>query len=152
MSKGINGVAKLLRENFENNTVNGTHSFVTCSEGVLKDFIREVHDGQLPDNFIYQTIQSCIEAVAEGRNDIAGVLEDVTADIYTEDLIKWSSSNLNRISIINDVLSEYQIEDFNELLQHAQTKEIEEICYATLGFLESQVEHTLTNNEEYDYE
>lgn len=152
MSKSINEVANLLKENFENNTGYDENSFVTCSEGILRNYIREVHDNQLPDNFIYQTIQNCIESVADGRTDIDGVLEDVTADIYTEDLIKWSLSNLNRISIINDILSEYQIEDFNELLQHAQTQEIEEICYATLSFLESQVEYTLANGEEYGYE
>lgn len=151
MSKTINEVANLLKENFENRTSNDGENFVTCSEGILKEFIREVHDEQLPDNFIYQTIQNCIESVADGRTDIDGILEDVTADIYTEDLVKWSSSNLNRISIINDVLCENQIEDFNELLQIAQSREIEEICYATLSFLASEAENTPAN-EEYDYE
>ena len=151
MSKTINEVANLLKENFENRTSNDGENFVTCSEGILKEFIREVHDEQLQDNFIYQTIQNCIESVADGRTDIDGILEDVTADIYTEDLVKWSSSNLNRISIINDVLCENQIEDFNELLQIAQSREIEEICYATLSFLTSEAENTPAN-EEYDYE
>lgn len=151
MSKNINEIAKLLVENFKNSTINGT-DIVTCSDGILKDFIREVHDDQLPDNFIHQTIKNCIESVADGRTDIVGVLEDVTVYIYTQDLIEWSKSHSNRISLINEVLSENQTKDFNELLQYAQAKEIEEICYATVGFLESQVEHTLTNNEEYDYE
>lgn len=151
MSKTINEVANLLKENFENRISNDGENFVTCSEGILKEFIREVHDEQLPDNFIYQTIQNCIESVVDGRTDIDGILEDVTADIYTEDLVKWSSSNLNRISIINDVLCENQIEDFNELLQIAQSREIEEICYATLSFLTSEAENTPANGE-YDYE
>lgn len=151
MSKTIHEVANLLKENFENRTSNDGENFVTCSEGILKEFIREVHDEQLPNNFIYQTIQNCIESVASGRTDIDGILEDVTADIYTEDLVKWSSSNLNRISIINDVLCENQIEDFNELLQMAQSREIEEICYATLSFLTSEAENTPANGE-YDYE
>ena len=151
MSKTINEVANLLKENFENRISNDGENFVTCSEGILKEFIREVHDEQLPDNFIYQTIQNCIESVADGRAGIAGILEDVTADIYTEDLVKWSSTNLNRISIINDVLCENQIEDFNELLQIAQSREIEDICYATLSFLTGEAENTPAN-EEYGYE
>jgi hypothetical protein len=153
MNKNINEVANLLKKSFEYKTRENGKEFIVCnSSGSIKDFIHEEHDGHLPDDFIYKTIHNCIESVADGRTEISGVLEDVPADIYTYNLLKWSSSNLDRISYINDVLSESKIEDFNELLQHAQSKEIEEICYATLSFLESETEHTLDNDEEYDYE
>jgi len=153
MSKNINEVANLLKGKFETKTREDGEEFIVCnSDGAIKDFIHQVHNGHLPDDFIYKIINNCIESVADGRTEISGVIEDVSADIYTNDLIKWSSSNLDRILYINDVLSESEIEDFNELLQHAQSREIEEICYATLSFLESEAEHTLANDEEYDYE
>lgn len=106
----------------------------------------------MPDDFKYKIIYNCIESVADGRTEISGVLEDVTADIYLHELITWSASNSTRLSFINDVLAEYQVEGFIDLLQHAQSREIEEICYATLSFLESEAEDTLVNDEEYDYE
>jgi len=153
MNKNINKVAIQSIKFFQIETREDGEEFIVCtSNGSIKDFIHQMHDGHLPDDFTYKIINNCIESVASGRTEISGVLEDVPADIYTYDLIKWSSSNLERISYINDVLSESQIEDFNELLQHAQSREIEEICYATLSFLESEAEHTLVNDEEYDYE
>ena len=153
MSKKINKVAILLKEQFETKTREDGEEFIVCnSNGAIKDFIHQVHDGHLPDDFIYKTIYNCVESVAEGRTEISGVLEDVTADIYLHELITWSASNPTRLSYINGVLAEYQVEGFIDLLQHAQSNEIEEICYATLSFLESEVEHTLANDEEYDYE
>lgn len=151
MSKNINKVAIQNIEFFQIKAREDGKDIIVCdSNGSIKDFIHEVHNGHLPDDFIYKTIYNCIESVADGRTEITGVLEDVTADIYLHDLIGWSASNPTRLSYINDVLAEYQVEGFINLLQHAQSNEIEEICYATLSFLESEAEHTHVTDGEYE--
>jgi len=153
MSKNINKVAIQNIELFQIKTREDGEEFIVCnSDGAIKDLIHEVHNGHLPDDFKYKIIYNCIESVAGGRTEISGVLEDVTADIYIHELITWSASNSTRLSFINDVLADYQVEGFIDLLQLAQSNEIEEICYATLSFLENEAEHTLANDEEYDYE
>ena len=142
MSKNINEVANLQKQSFIIKTKeNGNDVTIVCnSNSYLKDFIYKVHKDNLPDNFIYKTIYNCIESISNGNCEIHSILEDVTADIHTHDLIQWASSNLNRASYINDILLEYDTDNFTELLQLAQSKEIEEICYATLQFLEVKVE------------
>lgn len=153
MNKNINKVAVQNIKFFQIKTREDGKEIIFCnSNGSIKDFIHKAHDGHLPDDFKYKIIYNCIESVADGRTEISGVLEDVTADIYLHELITWSASNSTRLSFINDVLAEYQVEGFIDLLQHAQSREIEEICYATLSFLESEAEDTLVNDEEYDYE
>lgn len=83
MSKNINEVANLLKENFEYKTREDGEEYIICNtNGSIKDFIHQVHDDQLPDDFTYKIINNCIESVAGGRTEISGVLEDVTADIY----------------------------------------------------------------------
>ena len=142
MSKNIKEVASLQKQSFIIKTKENSDDVITvCNSNVyLKNFIHKIHKNNLPDVFIYTTIYNCIESVANGNFEIFSILEGVTADIHTHDLIQWASSNFDRTSYIDDILSEYMIEDFNELLQHAQSKQIEEICYATLRFLEEKVE------------
>jgi len=141
MNKNIKEVASLQKQGFIIKTKeNGNDVITVCNSNIyLKNFIHKVHKDNLPDDFIYKTIYNCIESVANGNFEISSILEDVTADIHTHDLIRWASSNFDRTSYIDDILSEYMIEDFNELLQLAQSKEINEICYATLQFLEDRI-------------
>jgi len=141
MNKNIKEVASLQKKSFIIKTKDNSDDVITvCNSNIyLKNFIHKVHKNNLPDDFIYKTIYNCIESVANGNFEISSILEDVTADIHTHALIQWASSNFDRTSYIDDILSEYMVEDFNELLQLAHSKEIEEICYATLSFLEDKV-------------
>jgi len=141
MSKNIKEAANLQKQSFIIKTKENSDDVVTvCNSNIyLKNFIHKVHKNNLPDDFIYKTIYNCIESISNGSCEISSILEDVTVDVHTHDLIQWASSNFDRTSYIDDILSEYMIEDFNELLQHAQSKEIEEICYETLHFLENKV-------------
>jgi len=142
MSKNIKEVARLQKQSFIIKTINDDYDVITtCNSNIyLKNFIKKVHKNELPDDFIYKTIYNCIESISNGNCEIFSILEDVPSDIHTHILIQWASSNSNRTSYINDTLSEYMIEDFNKLLRLAQSKEIEEICYETLHFLEDKVE------------
>ena len=142
MSKNIKEVASLQKQSFIIKTKENSDDVITvCNSNVsLKKFIQKVHKNNLPDDFTYKTIYNCIESVANGNFEIYSILEDYTADIHTHDLIQWALSNFDRTSYIDDILSEYMVENFNELLQLAQSKEIDEICYATLRFLEDKVE------------
>lgn len=119
----------------------------------LQDFIRDhVHQGYLPDDFKYQTVYQFIEAVSLGNTDYDNAIDYVQPDYYYPDLLKWSSSNLNRAEYINEALTEFEIKDHERLLRSAQWKEIEEICSQTYGFLEQQAELLCEQQEEEEYE
>lgn len=137
MSNKINMVASPLLEKFEQKTRSNGENFVTCHcESHLKDFIREVHDGQVFDDFIHQIIYSCIDSVANGSQSLCEVLEDIEPYPNIYDLTEWSISSPERFHSINDILSEYEGDNHAELLQIAQSREIESICEQTICYLE----------------
>lgn len=135
MSKNIIEVSNNLLEKFEIRTSeDGENTVIYNGEGHFKNFIREVYGSKLSDSFVYQTIYDCIESISNNRNDIYSILEDVIADQDWDDLIKWSNSQ-SRSDYVDDVLSEYQIQTYWELLHVAQAREIEEICIQTLDYV-----------------
>jgi hypothetical protein len=137
MSNKINKVANHLLEKFEVKTRSNGENFVTCHcQSHLGDFIQEVHDGHLPDDFIHQIIYSCIYSVANHNSQsICEVLEDIEPYYNIYDLTKWSISLPSRFHSINDTLSEYEGDNYTELLQIAQSREIESICEQTICYL-----------------
>lgn len=137
MSKNINKVAKHLLEKFEVKTKACGEKIIIChSNSHLQDFIQEVHGELLPDNFIYQTIYNCIESVANGSSTVSAAFEEMTPDTNIYDLTEWSISVPSRIHRINNILPEYHGDNYTELLQIAQTSELESICIQTISYLE----------------
>jgi hypothetical protein len=116
----------------------------------LHDFIRdEVHDGRLPDDFCYNTIYESLSAISEGCEE--NYCLGIEPNVYTHELVTWS---ILRGEYVDEILTDYhqypeQLSYF-DLLQRAQSIEIEEITSKVLAFVERQAE--LDNEEGFDYE
>jgi len=157
MSKDIQTIATDLVASFNTKEKStGEHFYYvedTEANEELKDFIRDqIHQDYLPDDFKYKTVYQFLEAVSLGNTDYDNAIDYVQPDYYYPDLLKWSSSNLNRAEYINEALTEFEIKEHEQLLRSAQWIEIEEICSQTYSFLEQQAEQLCEQQEEEEYE
>lgn len=73
----------------------------------LRDAIYMAHDGMLPDDWKYSTAREACYAIAhaDGYNDLRRVaLEfEQDTDVYTADLLRWLSSNVQRPGYCDDI-------------------------------------------------
>ncbi|MCP5468559.1 MAG: hypothetical protein H7A32_04745 [Deltaproteobacteria bacterium] len=95
----------------------------------LKDLVYAAHGDFLPDDFRYETIHSALCAFADCHFDEELDEIKVEADIYNHELLKWLSSNLNRIGYCDDAIVEFglQSNDLMTLITYGQRMEIDEI-------------------------
>lgn len=110
-----------------------------ASNSELHEFIRDIHDGMLPDDFKYRIVYEALEAISEQDELDYPAIE---ADIYTHDLIQWSQ-NLSRHDYINTVLEEATLYgrqlNFDDLLRQSQQLEIDMICNQVYAFVEERI-------------
>lgn len=110
-----------------------------ASNSELHEFIRDIHDGMLPDDFKYRIVHEALEAM---RDQDELDYPSVEADIYTLDLIQWSQ-NLSRHDYINTVLEEAILYgrdlNFSDLLRQSQQLEIDMICNQVYAFVEERI-------------
>jgi hypothetical protein len=84
-------------------------TFWACRDGVeigldLKDFIRELHDGELPNDWRYETIVRILDQILEisAYNpsvewaDQPQTIADALVCIYTPELAAWFAENASR--------------------------------------------------------
>lgn len=115
----------------------------------LHDFIRDIHDGFVPDDFKYRIVYEALQAISEQDKEYLDY-PAVDADIYTHDLTQWSQ-NLNRHDYINTVLEEgilYGRElNFADLLRQSQQLEIDMICNEVYSFVEERISEAENAND-----
>lgn len=152
--KSIEMLAKTLVDEFQvMQSNNGTRVCLKSTESDLYHFVRDdLHDGYLPDDFKYSVAFDAVNAIAEGGRDEYAL--GIEPDIYSNDLLIWASSDLNRLEYLDEALTSAidsgSHSNFTQLIQQAQAVEIEEITSAVLGFVEEQAE--LEAEEEDDHE
>ena len=94
----------------------------------LVGLVRKAHGDFLPDDFRYETILDALYAFVDCEDvDMDDVR--VEADIYTHDLLRWLSSNLNRVGYCDQAQDEFGLDkvDTLTLITHGQQMEKDEI-------------------------
>jgi len=118
------------------------------------DMYFNAHNGFLPDDIIYKHIYHLIsemEMYLRYRDDDCDDIDDlidelmgeisVEPDQYTGALLDWVSSNLNRYNIVNELYQQdYKYGSFYDLMQIAQSIEIEEVKTSILNDLRKMLE------------
>ena len=66
-----------------------------------QDFVRELHDDELPNNWRYEIITDLLQNFVNeyDQDDLEDVLHEITdslVDVYNADLIKWVSDDISR--------------------------------------------------------
>ena len=120
----------------------------------FRDMYFNAHNGFMPDDIIYEHIYHLISEIEmylryrdDDCDDIDDLIDELTEEIniepdqYTGALLDWLSSNLNRYAIAEDLYQEgYKFSSLFDLMQVAQSTEIEEVKMSILNDLRSMFE------------
>jgi hypothetical protein len=120
----------------------------------FRDMYFNAHNGFLPDDIIYSHIYHLISEIEmylrykeDDCNDIDDLIDELTEEItiepdqYTGALLDWMSSNLNRYAIADELYQQdYKYGSLFDLMQAAQTTEIEEVKMSILNDLREMLE------------
>jgi hypothetical protein len=83
----------------------------------LTDAVREAHDGELPDDWRYETCELIASMLDErpewlesdDDSDLAHEIADSLTDVYNFDRLTWLAGSLIRPDYVNDAVREYGI-------------------------------------------
>ena len=120
----------------------------------FRELYFNAHNGFLPDDYIYGHIYHIISEIetylrynTDEYVDIDDLIDELMSEIniepdqYTNNLLSWLSSNLNRYAIVEDLYQKgYKFSSLFDLLQEAQYLEIEEVKMSILNDLRSMLE------------
>ena len=124
-----------------------------------RDMYYNAHNGFLPDDIIYEHIYSIISEIemylrynTDEYVDIDDLIDELMSEIniepdqYTGVLLDWLSSNLNRYAIAEDLYQKgYKFSSLFDLMQAAQTTEIEEVKMSILNDLREMLKEIEDN-------
>ena len=125
----------------------------------FRDMYFNAHNGFLPDDIIYEHIYHIISEIemylrynTDEYVDIDDLIDELMSEIniepdqYTNNLLSWLSSNLNRYAIVEDLYQKgYKFSSLFDLLQEAQYLEIEETKQLILNELREMLEEIEDN-------
>jgi hypothetical protein len=128
----------------------------------FRDMYFNAHNGFLPDDIIYEHIYHLISEIEmylrykeDDYDDIDDLIDELTEEIniepdqYTGALLDWISSNLNRYAIAEDLYQKgYKFSSLFDLMQAAQSTEIEEVKMSILNDLRSMLKKIEEEEEE----
>jgi len=120
----------------------------------FRDLYFNAHNGFMPDDIIYEHIYHIISEIetylrynTDEYVDIDDLIDELTGEIYVEPdqytsaLLDWVSSNLNRYAIADELYQQgYKCGSLFDLLQEAQSIEIEEVKMSLLNDLREMLE------------
>jgi len=120
----------------------------------FRDMYFNAHNGFMPDDIIYEHIYHIISEIemylrynTDEYVDIDDLIDELMSEItiepdqYTGALLDWMSSNLNRYAIAEDLYQKgYKFSSLFDLMQVAQSIEIEEVTMSILNDLRDMVE------------
>jgi len=118
------------------------------------DLYYNAHGEFMPDDIIYEHIYSIITEIEmylwhkeEDCDDIDDLIDElmeeinIEPDCYTDNLLSWLSSNLNRYAIADELYQEeYKYSSLEDLIRSAQSTEIEEVKMSILNDLREMLE------------
>ena len=119
----------------------------------FRDLYFHAHNGFLPDGIVYKHIYHLISEIeiylrynTGEYDDIDDLIDELTEEItiepdqYAGALLDWMSSNLNRYAIAEELYQKgYKFSSLYDLMQVAQSTEIEEVKMSILNDLRSMM-------------
>lgn len=142
--------AATLRSAFEEKFRDDGSSFWACTDQVgddLQDFIRGLHDDELPNNWRYQTLVQVLDAVVERSSysdeweDAAGEVADQLTSAWTCELAAWIAENGSRASYCDEEVEEGLLSAESSLFERLEAgqrrciREMTEAVLLALGLL-----------------
>lgn len=145
MSKTIGELATEMQAQFTVNKRESGEEYIKLKDGApqwMTDVCMAAHDSGsvLPDDHRYEFISDAIDKLAEVEHD--GDAEDAAdqleADIYNNDLLKWVSSRLSRMSYCDDAIQDGAVTTLEGALSEGQLSERREVFSQVLDALKER--------------
>jgi hypothetical protein len=117
----------------------------------VNDMAHAAHNDMAPDDWKFAFIVEALDALAENEDADEVRLE---ADIYTHELLKWLSSNLQRPGYCDEAMQEFggEFTDTVALISLGQYHEKNEVLGIVRSALEAQIEATDDDEAEDEIE
>jgi hypothetical protein len=139
---------KLIEDLLKNLELKGDYVFwIGDNDSNLYDTFRDDIHGTdfLPDDFRFKTIYHLLDLFNQYEyiEDIENNLHETTeslVDVYNSELLKWVSSNLKRISYVDEYIQDYEPSDLVQSLMGGQYNEIYELANNILTVLKENKE------------
>ena len=137
--------AATLKAAFTTSTRDNGDTFHHLIDGVpdeVTDFVRECHDGEMPNDWRYEAIVGILQGIIE--TDLSGVYEitdlglelaNAEVDIYTANLLQWYADNASRIAYVDEAIEDGYKADFTELLSIGQYLALQGMTITIIGAL-----------------
>ncbi len=108
----------------------------------IHDLVSEAHGGKLPDDYIYNWIDSALSNIATGDMTEDNLFEyaDREIDCYTPDLTSWLNSRCDRVYYLTQAIKERGATDGFQALTLAQFEEIWEVFQSVLNSIQKRLE------------
>ncbi len=71
----------------------------------VMDMVHTAHEDMMPNDYKYQYVVDTLYALSEGRDPDEG-RDEIEADIYNYDLLRWLQSHGERVGFVDEVVSE----------------------------------------------
>ena len=145
----IQSLAGELFDALETRTRNNGDEFTTLKDDApawMQPVVHATHGDKLPDDTVYQFIQDCAAAIhdrggEEDEENAEEAIREMEPDPYTAGLTKWLAARVDHVYYLTEVLEEYgDIKDGFQLLAMAQKQQIEEVGFALIAALKSEME------------
>lgn len=95
---------------FQTQTRESGETFISMADDCpdwVADVVRDCHDGELPNDWRYETIAAIFGMIEDGYGpDDASEIADSLTDVYNSALVAWLGDNLNRSSYVDDASAE----------------------------------------------
>ncbi len=133
--KTMEQLAQELRKDFERKVRDNGEEFYCLDrvEHPAKAMVYEAHDGEFPNDFVYEAIVDTLDNIAggAGEDDCAPA-----ADVYHSRLLDWVGENLGRMAYVDDAMKEYGAKTLSEALIWGQARQLEQIAATVWNYLE----------------
>lgn len=148
----IHELAEQVSNMFERKTRKDDQEFWTLKDGSpewVSKMIREAHGDMLPDDWRYEFIVECLDAIA-GHKSVEMARDEMEADIYTNDLTGWLHSRNDRPGYVDQAMEEFGMEKVDTIgaISAGQLMEKLEVFDAVLSHLENVMEEIEEEQEE----
>lgn len=145
-TKTIVTVAKEIYDNMEYKTRDNGDRYCVLKDDVQwqSDIIRESHLDRLPDDDIYDRINTILGVIYEldeeaNEDNIKEAIYSIEPDCYTSDLTKWLNSNNQNVYYLDEAL-ELGCTDGFQLLAQTQSAYIQEIGNALISAIQEYID------------
>lgn len=139
----IESIATEASKHFIRKTRDDGETYYCCDDTTpewITDMVYEAHGDKLPDDYVYNWIDSVLSHIADGmtEDDIHEYI-DSEVDCYTSGLTTWLNSRNDRIYYLTQALEEHEPTDGFNALAIAQYEEIQEVFLSVLNSIQERL-------------